>query len=83
MVKVFLSFRFSGCPIVAVAAKPGGPEAPESENPLGISELIEVLAEEHINNMKVSILRCSKPLVTSHEVYTVKGRTPEIIESSL
>lgn len=45
-VGVFLSFRFSGCPIVAVAAKPGGPEAPESENPLGVSELIEVPAEE-------------------------------------
>lgn len=46
MVGVFLSFRFCGCPIVAVAAKPGGPEAPESENPLGVSELIEVPAEE-------------------------------------
>lgn len=57
MVNVFLSFRFSGCPIVAVAAKPGGPEAPESENPLGISELIEVLTEEH-NSMKASVLRC-------------------------
>lgn len=54
---LFLSFRFSGCPIVAVAAKPGGPEAPESENPLGISELIEVLTEEH-NSMKASVLRC-------------------------
>lgn len=82
MVKVFLSFRFSGCPIVAVAAKPGGPEAPESENPQGISELIEVLAEEH-NNMKASILRCSKPLVIWHYVYTVEGRTPELTESSL
>lgn len=50
MVGVFLSFRFCGCPIVAVAAKPGGPEAPESENPLGVSELIEVPAEEHNNN---------------------------------
>lgn len=46
MVGVFLSSRFCGCPIVAVAAKPGGPEAPESENPLGVSELIEVPAEE-------------------------------------
>lgn len=83
MVKVFLSFRFSGCPIVAVAAKPGGPEAPESENPVGVSELIEVLAEEHNNNMKASILRCSKHILTWHDVYTVKGRTPKITESSL
>jgi len=52
MVGVFLSFRFCGCPIVAVAAKPGGPEAPESENPLGVSELIEVPAEEHNNAIK-------------------------------
>lgn len=51
MVGVFLSFRFCGCPIVAVAAKPGGPEAPESENPLGVSELIEVPAEEYNNKM--------------------------------
>lgn len=83
MVKVFLCFRFSGCPIVAVAAKPGGPEAPESENPQGISELIEVLTEEHNNNMKISILRCSKSLVTWHDVYFVKGRTPKVTESSL
>lgn len=83
MVEVFLSFRFSGCPIVAVAAKPGGPEAPESETPLGVSELIEVLAEEHNNSMKASILRCSDPLVTPHSVYTVKGRAPKITESNL
>ncbi|OXB64519.1 hypothetical protein ASZ78_012782 [Callipepla squamata] len=37
---------FCGCPIVAVAAKPGGPEAPESENPLGVTELIEVLKSQ-------------------------------------
>lgn len=82
MVKVFLSFRFARCPIVAVAAKPGGPEAPECENPLGVSELIEVLAEEH-NNMKASILRCSKHIFTWLDVYTVKSRTPKITESSL
>lgn len=81
MVKIFLSFRFSGCPIVAVAAKPGGPEAPESENPLGISELIEVLTEEH-NNMEASVLRCSKPLVPWHDIYTAKCRTPNITMSS-
>ncbi|KAF4799398.1 Selenocysteine-specific elongation factor [Turdus rufiventris] len=46
MQKTLENTKFSGCPIVAVAAKPGGPEAPESENPLGISELIEVLKSE-------------------------------------
>lgn len=44
MMGFFFSFRFHGCPIVAVAAKPGGPEAPETVNPLGVSELIEVHA---------------------------------------
>ncbi|XP_074952135.1 selenocysteine-specific elongation factor isoform X2 [Phalacrocorax aristotelis] len=42
MQKTLENTKFCGCPIVAVAAKPGGPEAPESENPLGVSELIEV-----------------------------------------
>lgn len=37
-------FRFRGAPIIPVAARPGGPEAPETETPQGISELIEVLA---------------------------------------
>nr|XP_021150250.1 selenocysteine-specific elongation factor isoform X1 [Columba livia] len=46
MQKTLENTKFSGCPIVAVAAKPGGPEAPESENPLGISELIEVLKSQ-------------------------------------
>nr|XP_009925743.1 PREDICTED: selenocysteine-specific elongation factor-like isoform X3 [Haliaeetus albicilla] len=41
MQKTLENTKFCGCPIVAVAAKPGGPEAPESENPLGVSELIE------------------------------------------
>uniref|UniRef100_A0A8D0FYX4 Eukaryotic elongation factor, selenocysteine-tRNA specific n=1 Tax=Strix occidentalis caurina TaxID=311401 RepID=A0A8D0FYX4_STROC len=42
MQKTLENTKFCGCPIVAVAAKPGGPEAPESENPIGVSELIEV-----------------------------------------
>lgn len=38
----FLSVRFKDCPVIAVAAKPGGPEAPDTEEPLGVPELIEV-----------------------------------------
>lgn len=34
--------RFKGCPVIAVAAKPGGPEAPDTEEPQGVPELIEV-----------------------------------------
>lgn len=39
---VFLSARFKECPVIAVAAKPGGPEAPDTEEPHGVPELIEV-----------------------------------------
>ncbi|XP_055565008.1 selenocysteine-specific elongation factor isoform X1 [Falco biarmicus] len=46
MQKTLENTKFCGCPVVAVAAKPGGPEAPESENPLGVSELIEVLKSQ-------------------------------------
>lgn len=38
----FLSVRFKDCPVIAVAAKPGGPEAPDTEEPQGVPELIEV-----------------------------------------
>lgn len=34
--------RFRGAPIIPVAARPGGPDAPETEAPQGIPELIEV-----------------------------------------
>ncbi|KAF6087921.1 eukaryotic elongation factor, selenocysteine-tRNA specific [Phyllostomus discolor] len=43
MQKTLQNTKFQGAPIIAVAAKPGGPEAPETEAPQGISELIEVL----------------------------------------
>ncbi|OCT83361.1 hypothetical protein XELAEV_18025901mg [Xenopus laevis] len=43
MQKTLESTKFHGSPIVSVAAKPGGPEAPESVTGLGISDLIELL----------------------------------------
>uniref|UniRef100_A0A8C8RVC1 Selenocysteine-specific elongation factor n=1 Tax=Pelusios castaneus TaxID=367368 RepID=A0A8C8RVC1_9SAUR len=46
MQKTLENTKFHGCPIVAVAAKPGGPDAPETVNPLGVSELIEVLKSQ-------------------------------------
>lgn len=47
--------RFKGCPVIAVAAKPGGPEAPDTEEAQGISDLIEVskwalCSQQHIKN---------------------------------
>ncbi|XP_077181525.1 selenocysteine-specific elongation factor [Paroedura picta] len=46
MQKTLENTKFHGCPIVAVAAKPGGPEASETVTPIGVSELIEVLKSE-------------------------------------
>lgn len=49
---LFLLARFKECPVIAVAAKPGGPEAPDTEEPYGVPELIEV--------------KCGSPLVPLH-----------------
>uniref|UniRef100_A0A3B3WCM9 Selenocysteine-specific elongation factor n=1 Tax=Poecilia mexicana TaxID=48701 RepID=A0A3B3WCM9_9TELE len=44
--KTLESTRFKECPVIAVAAKPGGPEAPELEEPQGVPELIELLKKQ-------------------------------------
>ncbi|XP_012719259.2 selenocysteine-specific elongation factor [Fundulus heteroclitus] len=44
--KTLESTRFKECPVIAVAAKPGGPEAPETEEPQGVTELIELLKKQ-------------------------------------
>ncbi|KAM9185897.1 selenocysteine-specific elongation factor isoform 1-T1 [Dugong dugon] len=46
MQKTLENTKFRGAPVIAVAAKPGGPEAPETEAPQGISELIELLKSQ-------------------------------------
>ncbi|XP_018409426.1 PREDICTED: selenocysteine-specific elongation factor [Nanorana parkeri] len=46
MQKTLESTKFHGSPIISVAAKPGGPEAPESVTTQGISELIELLKSQ-------------------------------------
>uniref|UniRef100_A0A8C6A3J1 Eukaryotic elongation factor, selenocysteine-tRNA specific n=1 Tax=Marmota marmota marmota TaxID=9994 RepID=A0A8C6A3J1_MARMA len=46
MQKTLESTKFRGAPIIPVAAKPGGPEAPETEAPQGIPELIELLKSQ-------------------------------------
>ncbi|XP_007666510.2 selenocysteine-specific elongation factor [Ornithorhynchus anatinus] len=43
MQKTLENTKFHNSPIIPVAAKPGGPEAPETEAAQGISELIELL----------------------------------------
>ncbi|XP_074200282.1 selenocysteine-specific elongation factor isoform X3 [Camelus bactrianus] len=46
MQKTLENTKFRGAPIIPVAARPGGPEAPETEAPQGISELIELLTSQ-------------------------------------
>lgn len=44
--KTLENTRFKDCPVIAVAAKPGGPEAPDTEEPHGVPELIELLKKQ-------------------------------------
>ncbi|XP_037535490.1 selenocysteine-specific elongation factor [Nematolebias whitei] len=44
--KTLESTRFKDCPVIAVAAKPGGPEAPDTEEPQGVPQLIELLKKQ-------------------------------------
>ncbi|XP_018589513.1 selenocysteine-specific elongation factor isoform X2 [Scleropages formosus] len=46
MLKTLESTRFKDCPVIAVAAKPGGPDAPGTEQPQGVSKLIELLKRQ-------------------------------------
>ncbi|TKS71655.1 Selenocysteine-specific elongation factor [Collichthys lucidus] len=44
--KTLENTRFKECLVIAVAAKPGGPEAPDTEEPHGVPELIELLKKQ-------------------------------------
>ncbi|XP_077428975.1 selenocysteine-specific elongation factor isoform X2 [Vanacampus margaritifer] len=44
--KTLENTSFKDCPVIAVAAKPGGPEAADTEEPQGVSELIELLKKQ-------------------------------------
>ncbi|XP_077460021.1 selenocysteine-specific elongation factor isoform X2 [Stigmatopora argus] len=44
--KTLENTRFKDCPVIAVAAKPGGPEGADTEEPQGLSELIELLKQQ-------------------------------------
>ncbi|XP_061407807.1 selenocysteine-specific elongation factor [Lethenteron reissneri] len=46
MHKTLENTRFKGAPIISVAAKPGGPDAPEGQEAEGIAELIELLLSQ-------------------------------------
>ncbi|XP_051933266.1 selenocysteine-specific elongation factor [Hippocampus zosterae] len=44
--KTLENTSFKDCPVIAVAAKPGGPEAADAQEPQGLSELIELLKKQ-------------------------------------
>ncbi|XP_053725173.1 selenocysteine-specific elongation factor isoform X1 [Synchiropus splendidus] len=44
--KTLESTRFKNCPVISVAAKPGGPEASDTVEAQGVSELIELLKKQ-------------------------------------
>ncbi|XP_034022541.1 selenocysteine-specific elongation factor [Thalassophryne amazonica] len=46
MHKTLESTRFKDCPVIAVAAKPRGPDALDTEEPQGVSDLIELLKKQ-------------------------------------
>ncbi|XP_029947287.1 selenocysteine-specific elongation factor [Salarias fasciatus] len=46
MHKTLENTRFKDCPVIAVAAKPGGPEASDAEEPQGVPDLIELLKKQ-------------------------------------
>ncbi|XP_045760173.1 selenocysteine-specific elongation factor isoform X1 [Mirounga angustirostris] len=63
--------KFRGAPIIPVAAKPGGPEAPETEAPQGISELIELLTSQ----ISIPMRDPSGPLLMSVDhCFSIKGQ---------
>ncbi|CAL8401859.1 unnamed protein product [Arctogadus glacialis] len=41
--KTLENTRFKDCPVIAVAVKPGGPDAPDTDEPQGVPELMELL----------------------------------------
>ena len=57
--------KFAGASIVAVAAKPGGPEAPEAEAAIGVESLVEVCMFDCVFlsvclylSIKLSVYKC-------------------------
>ncbi|XP_036389247.1 selenocysteine-specific elongation factor [Megalops cyprinoides] len=84
MHKTLENTRFKGCPVIAVAAKPGGPEAPDTEQPQGVPELIELLKAQ-------TYLPCRDPsgplLMAVDHCFSIRGQgtvmTGTILQGSL
>lgn len=71
MQKTLENTKFRGAPIIPVAAKPGGPEAPETEAPHGIPELIELLTSQ----ISIPMRDPSGPFLMSVDhCFSIKGQ---------
>lgn len=71
MQKTLENTKFRGAPIIPVAAKPGGPEAPETEAPQGIPELIELLTSQ----ISIPMRDPSGPFLMSVDhCFSIKGQ---------
>ncbi|KAF6302840.1 eukaryotic elongation factor, selenocysteine-tRNA specific [Rhinolophus ferrumequinum] len=73
MQKTLESTKFRGAPIIPVAAKPGGPEAPETEAPQGISELIEVIDDYNVIGRSLFKKETNIQLFVGLKVYLSTG----------
>lgn len=63
--------KFRGAPVIPVAAKPGGPDAPETEAPQGIPELIELL----VSQISIPTRDPSGPFLMSVDhCFSIKGQ---------
>uniref|UniRef100_UPI00398F1D43 selenocysteine-specific elongation factor isoform X4 n=1 Tax=Pristiophorus japonicus TaxID=55135 RepID=UPI00398F1D43 len=71
MQKTLENTRFNGCPIIPVAAKPGGPDAPETETAQGISELIELLISQTYIPKRDP---CGSFLMAVDHCFSIKGQ---------
>lgn len=74
---VLLLARFKECPVIAVAAKPGGPEAPDTEEPHGVPELIEVKSPSIVTYVKREHQACAYIIQHCH----MKGNQVHLVLS--
>ncbi|XP_053754221.1 selenocysteine-specific elongation factor isoform X2 [Panthera pardus] len=81
MQKTLENTKFRGAPIISVAAKPGGPEAPETEAPQGISELIEVVKK--VKSMQMFHMPVSSAMQGDRLGICVTQFDPKLLERGL
>ncbi|XP_037659048.1 selenocysteine-specific elongation factor isoform X2 [Choloepus didactylus] len=81
MQKTLENTKFRGAPVIPVAAKPGGPEAPETEAPQGIPELIEVVKK--VKSMQMFHMPVSSAMQGDRLGVCVTQFDPRLLERGL